>query len=168
MFTYEPRSSSFSPALFVFQLIVVPFGCMFLGLIVTEALERVLKAGDSNFLGYLVYSVTGFLLGYRMQTAGPGTIQCGGCFVWVIPICILGWGFTDELGRHPGLGLAVANSFWPGPENRSGAWGMVLFTLPAVASCFYSLGVFAASRPPHSSFERTLRRALGGEGSSAR
>jgi hypothetical protein len=155
--SYEIPEHGFSPAQFLVQLVLAPLGGLVLGLIASTFLETLFRAKDSNLLGYIGFSIQGFLLGYKMQKAFPRAIESGGRWVWIPPVLVLLLGMLYDLSLRGGT--PIAQSFWPRPG--PGGIGMVLITWPAVASCFYSVGVNAASRSPRNSWAPRLRRMIG-------
>src|ERR1700722_7042967 len=100
MFDFEVRPTGFSPALFVIQLVLAPLGGLILGLLVFVFLEEVFRLRNSNLLGYLCFSVQGFILGYKMQTAFPRAIQSGARWVWIPPVCNLGVWILNDKGSN--------------------------------------------------------------------
>ena len=156
MFDYEVRSTGFSPTLFVIQLILAPLGGLILGLLVYALLEEVFRARNSNLLGYIGFSIQGFILGYKMQTAFPRAIESWGPWIWTVPVCNVGLWILNDNG--PNSQVADFFVFPHGPG--LGGIEMVLITWPAVASCFYSFGVIVASRTPQTSWQHFIRRGV--------
>jgi len=159
--SYEIPPRGFSPAFFVVQFIVAPLGGLVFGMVAYVVMEELFRVKDSTLLGYLVFSIQGFILGYRLQAAFPRAVESGGRWVWIPPICNLAVWVYRELERGQGSQAAWFFSF-PSTHGSDEGIAMVLITWPALASCFYSIGVHAASRPPHSSWGKRFRRAMAG------
>ncbi len=145
MFDYEVKPSGPSVLLLVLQLFFAPFGCLVFGLLTAGFFEQLLHVITRDrsadlLLGYAVFILVGFVLGYMIQRALPRARQSGGPWVWVVPCCILAWGVLDQ-SRAPGTVIGTYFVFTPGDEGV----GVGLITLPAVATCSYSLGVFVAN-----------------------
>jgi hypothetical protein len=165
MFQHEIRANGFSAGLFVVQLVLAPLGGLIFGLILWIVLEELLRTRDGNILGYFGYSVQGFLLGYKMQTSFPRSIQSWGPWIWIPPVGLLLCCFGSELARHSKS--AIVDCFWPGLGNPGGVYLIVLVTLPAIASCFYSAGIVAASRPRRTALGKLFHAIItGGRASS--
>ena len=113
MFDYEVRPSGYSPALFIIQLVLAPLGGLILGLLVYVLLEGILRVRNSNVLGYVGFSVQGFILGYKMQTAFPRAIESWGSWIWTVPVCNLGLWILGDNG--PNSQVADFFVFPPGP-----------------------------------------------------
>jgi hypothetical protein len=154
VFEYELDSSrGFSMPLFWLQIFGAPFSGMVCGLIVTYVLlllfSRFIGPNGEIVPGYLAYSLTGFLLGYFTQTLLPRALLSGGRWVWIAPVCILVWGVFNEPGEPP---LKTTLEFLAPPAHSDGDGLVWLFaTLPAVAACFYSVGIIVAARRTGSS-----------------
>jgi len=160
MFDSEADSSGFSVGLCVLQLFGVPLICLMFGLLAGDVSNELLRAitkssGAELLLGYVVFSLVGFELGYIVQTAIPRSHQSGGLWVWVLPVCILGHGVVDQLTRNPNRVIIDYFVFSPGNEGL----GVALITWPALATCFYSVGVVSASRPATTALGAVFRRA---------
>ena len=145
MFDYEADQTGFSAPVFLLQLIGVPLGVLVLGLVFSIFLEALVGVKNSDLIPYFCYSVEGFLTGYVFQTSVPRACQSGGGWVWTVPVGLLAWGLIDELFSSPAT--AMRDFFVASAPDPSSAIIMPLLTLPALGSCFYSLGVFIASRP---------------------
>lgn len=134
---------SFSPGLFVTQLILAPLGGLLVGLITAAFLEELLNIRYSNTLTYLAYGGQGFLFGYLTQKFSLASIKSGGAWIWIAPASLLIWSIIYELGRpNP----EIAGLFLARRANPGGAMFLALVTMPTLASVFYSIGVVAASR----------------------
>ncbi len=163
--SYKLESRGFSPPIFVAQLVGAPLGGLILGGLAYVLMAALFRVKDSTWLGYFSFSVEGFLLGYQVQTAIPRAIESGGRWVWIPPLCILAFGVLIELGR--GSNSQVGELFvFPSTRGSEGALGMVLITWPLVASCLYSIGIHAASKPPRTFWGKRLRRVFVRENSS--
>jgi hypothetical protein len=90
MFDYESESGGFSGALFITQLVLAPLGGLICGLIISVVVEGALHIRDSNLLDYLIFSLQGFVLGYKVQSSIPRAIQSGGPWIWILPVGVLG------------------------------------------------------------------------------
>lgn len=134
---------SFSPVLFIFQIVAVPAGALVLGLIAGEAIDAVFGRGGHQLAIWLCYAVAGFTQGYLTQAVFPRSDRSGGRFVWVAPVCILVLCFLDEY-RSPQTDFA--DFFKWNPYSFLKGFTSVVFTLPAFASCIYPLGIVAAKR----------------------
>jgi hypothetical protein len=146
MFDYESEQPDSSVLLCVLQLFFAPFGCLVLGVLMGGLIEQLLHVVTRDrradlVLDYVVFILVGFALGYFIQTAFPRARYSGGLWVWVAPCCILALGILDQ-SRAPGTVIGTYFVFTPGDEGL----GVALITLPAVASCCYSVGLVVASR----------------------
>ena len=159
--TYAAPPKGFSPPLFVTQLLLAPLGGLILGGLTYTILSELFRVKDSNLIGYLVFSAQGFLLGFRFQTAFPRAIESGGRWVWVAPACNLLIWILYELGRGP---VSHVGDFFSFPQARGNEGGieMILITWPAISSCFYSVGIHAAGRPPRGHLGNRLHKLIAG------
>lgn len=156
--SYEAEPRGFSPSLFVVQVVVAPLAGLIMGGVTYLLIEELFRVKFNTLLGYVVFSVQGFIVGYKLQAALPRAIESGGRWVWILPSLVLMWGLTVELARGPNSQVA---DFFALPPSGTGGLLMLLFTLPLVASCFYSVGVVAASRPPRRGpWDTRLRRLI--------
>jgi hypothetical protein len=160
MFDYESASARFSGALFVLQLVLAPIAGLIFGSVIFIVLEEALHIHDSNLLAYLIFSLQGFVLGYMVQSSIPRATASGGRWIWILPVGILAWSLSSDVGLFGAR--AIGDQLWPGPGNPGGAYLMFLITLPTVVSCFYSLGIGAANRIPTSTWEVGFRRLISG------
>jgi len=117
-----------------------------------------LRIKDVNLLGYLFYSAYGFVWGYKMQVSFARSIQSGGRWIWIPPVCLAIFCILyDSSAFHRSM---LPDYFWPtsGPDLK----GMEMFivTLPTIGSCFYSLGIILANRTDRTSWDRFLRKLL--------
>ena len=157
MFDYESEPRGFSPSLFLVQLFTAPLGSLICGGLATLLVGEMLRIKDSNLLGYLCFSAFGFVLGYKMQVSFPRSIESGGPWIWLPPVCLAIISVASNWSQFHQSTLPVY--FWPSPgPDRS--YGGLLVALPAVATCFYSLGVILANRTDQTSWDRFLRRVL--------
>jgi multisubunit Na+/H+ antiporter MnhE subunit len=133
--------SGMSTSLLMFQLFGAPFLVMVLGFLVTVSLEK-LGAGiiGSTIVEYLGYMLTGFLIGFRVQIAAPNAYFSGARWVWVAPTCLLALIVLQGLSKAR---QDIAGLFF---ETGHEDLRPLVFTLPAVASYFYSFGAYAAYR----------------------
>jgi len=157
--TTEMRPAGFSPGLFVAQLALAPLAVLILGLLSTVILEGVLKTRGNTLSAYACYLVEGFWLGGKVQTAFPRSLQSGGLWIWILPSVVLALSLITELKQGPDAQLAGFFIF----PNRPGLDGiqLVLITLPFVASCCFSIGVWVISKPARTEMERRLRTVFG-------
>lgn len=159
MFEHEVRSSGFSVPLFMLQMFLVPLGVLLFGLFAATSLEDLLGIRGSDLIAYISFSFVGFVLGYSTQTAIPRSLQSGGVWVWIAPVCILGYGVLDEFSRH--ADSVVGGFFLTRPGfGPAGVIGQVLFTLPALGTCFYSIGITIANRPARTRMGAAFRKAI--------
>lgn len=157
--TTEVRSTRFSPGLLVVNLVLAPIAVLILGLLSTVMLEGLLRIKGSTLSAYTCYLLEGFWLGGKLQTAFPRSIQSGGLCIWALPLFLFGWSLMSEMKRGA---QAELDGFFVFP-NRPGLAGieLTLITLPFLASCFFSLGVWVTSRPARTEMERRLRAVFG-------
>jgi len=158
MFNYEVRSTGFSVPLFMLQMLLVPLGVLVFGLFATTSVEGPLGIRGSDLIAYTSFSLTGFVLGYATQTAIPHSLQSGGAWVWLAPVCILGYGVLDEFSRRPDR--VVGTYFLTKPGFGPAGLAEAFFTLPAVGTCFYSIGIIVANRPATTKMGAILRKAI--------
>jgi hypothetical protein len=96
-----------------------------------------------NAVGYLIFSIQGFCIGFGFQSLIRRAIEGGGRRAWVLPVSLLAlsciWDACLSNWQE------IRAFFWPGADGEQGL-GWLLLTLPAVACSFYSLGILAASR----------------------
>ncbi len=153
--SYGASERGFSASLFVTQLILAPLGGLLLGAMATLLLDLLLGDKHSSILSYFVFSLQGLVLGSRMQAVFPRAIESGGRWAWVVPVCNAGFWIVDELKRSPDS--KVSNFFVV--SNGPGLTGIEMFlvTLPAVASCMYSIGITIAGRGEVFGFDTLAR-----------
>jgi len=139
------NGQSFSPVLFIFQILAAPAGSLVSGLIAGEAVDAVFGRGGHQLAVWLCYAIVGFGQGYLTQAIFPRSDQSGGRFVWVAPVCILIACFLSEYPRTP---QTVFSDFltWNPYSSSAEGFAPVVFTMPAFASCIYPLGIVAAKR----------------------
>lgn len=156
--SFQTTEKGFSAPLFVTQLILAPLGGFIFGGVATILLESMLGMRNNSVLAYLAYSLQGLLLGFKMQTTFPRALDSGGRWVWVVPLCNAVFWMIDESGRGAGSRLSYYFVF----QNRPGLAGIEMFvaTLPALASCMYTLGAVLASQPPERNWLRNLHKIL--------
>jgi len=152
MFESYDDARGFSPGLFLVQFVVAPLGGLALGLVAYIVLEEFFRTKNNLFLGYFGFSIQGFILGFKLQKAFPRAIESGGRWVWIPPVINLSVWILRELERGSN---SQAADFFASPGIQ-----LILITWPAIASCSYSIGIHAASKPPQSSWGKRLRRAI--------
>jgi len=157
MLDQENEAPGFSVGLCILQLCGAPLATLVFGVLIGEVFEKLLgitgddrKAGLS--LGYLLFAVVGFLIGYVTQTAIPRVYHSGGPWIWTAPGAILLWGVVDQLSRNPGK---VIDDFLIPPPGDEGL-GLVLFTWPMLATCLYSVGIVIANRSGRTRREKSI------------
>lgn len=155
----EVRQTGFSVPLCILQLFGAPFAGMALGFLATLIWTDFLgiRGTSADLFAYVAYGAEGWLMGYSVQTVMPRATQSGGRWVWIIPICFFTWGLIDEPNR--GLDTTL-DMFITRPGRPASPFLMALITLPMVASCFYSLGIIAASRPAATALGVRLRKSI--------
>ncbi len=158
MFEHEVRSSGFSVPLFMLQMFLAPLGVLVFGLLAATSVEDLLGIRGSDLIAYSSFSLVGFVPGYSTQTAIPRSLQSGGAWVWIAPVCILGYGVLDEFSRHPDS--VVGTYFLQRPGFGPAGLAEAFFTLPAVATCFYSIGITVANRPARTRIGVAFRKAI--------
>ena len=163
MFNHQPEES-FSPTLFLMQLVFAPLGTLVIGLVSSILLESLVGVKNNVPIGYICFCLEGFLFGYIFQTGTARAYRSGGAWVWLPPLCLLAWGFLDELSRRPAT--AIQDFFVGRAGSSASAYALVLFTLPAIGSCLYSIGVVAGSRPANTSLGKLLRKIIVNETSA--
>jgi hypothetical protein len=136
-------SVTFSPALFLAQIVLAPLGGLIVGLIGTIILEAVFKTRNSNVAAYISYSVAGLQLGRKMQQLFPRAVHSGGYWAWIAPAIVLILGIIVEAKR--GAEAQIHDIFAIPDRPGADGIGLLLITLPVVASCFYSVGVISAT-----------------------
>ncbi len=142
MFDYDTEQVGFSAPIFVFQLVGAPLGTLIAGTVLSALVEGLFGAKNSNLIPYVCFSLEGFLFGYTFQTCRPRAHQSGGTWIWIPPVCLLAWGVLDELFRRHGTAvLDFFDATRPGPGV---VYAMGFLTLPAIGTCFYSIGVMTA------------------------
>jgi uncharacterized membrane protein len=131
----------FSIVLFIFQLIAAPAGGFLFGVIAAELFDHVSGTRGHQFVPWLCYMLVGFVQGYLTQTIFSRSDRSGGRFVWIPPVCLLA---VLILGDRRGLGTAIGEALTWNPYSFDKGAGSVFFTMPAFASCFYSVGIVLA------------------------
>ena len=130
------REPSFRLLLAIFQLLFVPP-------IVTCSIF-LLGLSNHNTLIYLFTALFGFLFGAIMGWAFSDAIRSLGKWVWVWPTILLVLLVVhDYQPSSPGRTL---DWIWPRWNEQWSGFGYWFLTLPAVASFFYAVGVWAAHR----------------------
>lgn len=142
MVKYATRTSGLSGVLFALQLCLAPPFSIPFGLLTGIVVDRLLGLTHSNLVNYGSFGLVGFCLGYAVQTGLPRAYISGGRWVWVWPMCLLALSVVDELKESHN----VFEIFADRPGNPGGAMVQAFLTLPAVASCLYSLGIIVANR----------------------
>ncbi len=126
------------------QQVVAPIASMIIGGIAGVSLAEIFSAAGfkriGDFFVILLPLLVGLILGYSLRNRFQVATQSGR-WVWILPTCIWTSVFIDELVRFPGR--VVEDMFYPGRPDTG--LGLVLFTLPAAASIFYSIGVVIAA-----------------------
>lgn len=145
MFSYDQPDRQFSVGPFLFQLFGVPFAILIAGFAEMLFVNTILHttgllptSDDSISAMYLVYLPTGFILGFAVQKALPRAKICGGGWVWILQLLLFSWSFVVELRFGHGV-VGVFRDIFAEPIF------LLLFTLPALGTCSYSLGVAIAS-----------------------
>jgi uncharacterized membrane protein YeaQ/YmgE (transglycosylase-associated protein family) len=127
------------------QQVVAPLASMIIGgiagVFITEVFSEVGHKGFGDFFVMLLPLLVGFVLGYSLRTRFQAATQPGR-WVWILPTCIWISVFIDEFVRFPGR--VGEDMFYPARSDTG--LGLVLFTLPAAAPIFYSIGVVIAAR----------------------
>src|SRR5579871_474316 len=97
------ESTRFSAVLCVLQLFGAPFLCLIFGLLVGQFFETLLLITSKGIrelvVGYLSFSIAGFLLGYIAQTAIPRLLHSLGQWVWIVPCCLILEDIITNLGK---------------------------------------------------------------------
>ena len=140
MFSQVENNRAFSVPLFVLQLFLVPLLCLISG-VITTVLLRAITGGNVDVIGYVSFAAVGFSLGYGAQNAFPHASLSGGRWVWIAPVCVFVAGLLFDLAKLPN----EIPDFFVSRPGREGIT-QVLLTLPAIGSCFYSLGLLLAGR----------------------
>lgn len=80
-----------------------------------------------------------------MQSMFPRSIRSGGPWIWFLPCIVLGGSLAAEARAGPKAELV---GFFVFPH-RPGLDGirLILLTLPFLASCCFSIGVWLVSKP---------------------
>jgi len=162
MFDQKSNTSSFSVGLCILQSFGAPLATLIFGVLLAQIFEKLLgiTADDliaGTLLGYLVFTVEGLVIGYTTQVLIPRAQQSGGGWVWVLPCSVLAWGILDQFSRNPKRVLAACCISDPAVDEGI---GIVLITWPAVATCFYSVGVMLASQPAKTAVGVACRKAI--------
>ena len=159
----SPRDKSLARhmPIFLLQQIIAPLGSLIVGGIGGILLSQMARAIGLNGIGdvliVLCILATGFGFGCftRSRFLEAGT---SGRWVWVLPVCIWAWGFISDLLLHsPRL---VADFLWPALSSTPDV-GLpaLLLTLPAGASCCYSIGIYVTDRWLNSRMRNSLHTA---------
>ena len=156
MFDYDAEQVGFSAPIFVFQLIGAPLGTLIAGVALSAFVEGLLGVKNGNLIPYVCFALEGFLFGYTYQTSRPRAYQSGGRWIWIPPVCLLAWGVLDELFRR--RGTAVLDFFDTSRPGPGVVLAVGLLTLPAIATCFYSIGVITARRRALSRWRQNVSR----------
>ncbi len=135
----------FSNLLFVFQLVAAPAGGIIFGLIAAELVDQVSGTRNHQLAGWLCYAFVGFAQGFLTQSVFPRAECSGGRFVWVPPVCVLAVSIFAEYRR--GLEAVFREFLVLNPYSFAQGFVSGFVTMPAFASCLYSLGILAAHRP---------------------
>jgi hypothetical protein len=158
MFDYQSEPRGFSPALFLVQLFAAPLGSLICGGLATELVQEMLRAKHGNLFGYLLYSGFGFVIGYKMQVSFPRAIESGGRWIWIPPVCLATFSVVHYSSVfHRSM---LPDYLWPTPGPDLKGIELLVVTLPAIGSCFYSIGAILASRTDQTSWQRFLRTIL--------
>ena len=96
---------------------------------------------NQDVTGYVTSILVGFLAGYAVQIRVPRSVTSGGTWVWVLPVSLVALGSIYDLLELP---TELPKLFY----GMTHVWGVffAFVTLPAVACCFYSLGIVVADR----------------------
>jgi len=164
MFSTEVRSSRFSPIFFILQLFLAPLGSLICGLVIAGLLENLFGVRNNNFVSYSSFVLEGFILGYATQTAYPRAQQSGGLWVWIPPVCMAIYAVIEQFERNPGK--LIGNYFLFRSGSGIEGMGIVFVTLPAISSCFYSVGILIASRPAKTRLGAAVRNSITARSSS--
>jgi hypothetical protein len=133
----------FSGLLLVVQMIAVPLLASVLGLALVEFFDFATGTHGGNLLVALFcYSIVGLAEGFFVQKASGSAAGSGGFFIWIPLLCIIVAGVLRD-GRGPGA--AISELLTWNPYSLKGLASFLL-TMPAWATCCYSLGVFWASK----------------------
>ncbi len=147
MFEYEAPGYGFrgwpKSALIALHLFLALPANLVVGFIAVLIAEHIVaNRVPEDLVGYIVFTASGFILGFAIQTVVPWVIEYGGRWAWAPPVALtvlaVLWDLAD-FGRSE-----VILDFWPGSEGEA-AWGLFLI-LPTLACCFYSLGIVIAYR----------------------
>jgi hypothetical protein len=138
----------FSAGLFVAQLILVPLLCFIGGGIAAGA---VIQATGLSITGYATSAVIGGMFGYRAQRADGRMADSFGQWIWISPLFIDVWFMVGDIRRGHSIACFLRNC------NGPSLTGVELYvcTLPAVACCFYALGITLALRNQSRSADRS-------------
>jgi hypothetical protein len=139
--TMPDDEDRFSIPLFIFQMIAAPAGGFLFGLIAVELCDQVSGTRDDQFVPCLCYMLVGFVQGYLTQAIFRRSDRSGGRFVWIPPVCLLA---VLILGDRRGLGTAIGEALTWNPDSFDKGAGSMFVTMPALASCFYSIGTILA------------------------
>jgi hypothetical protein len=133
----------FSIVLCIFQVIAAPTGGLLFGLIAAELLDQVSGTRDHQFVPWLCYVLVGFVQGYMTQMIFRRSDRSGGRFVWIPPVCLPAAFILDD---SRSLGTTIGKFLVYNPYSFVQGAGSALLSMPACASCFYSLGIILARR----------------------
>lgn len=160
MFNCEADSGSFSVGLCIFLLITAPLESLLAGVLIGESLEKLFSITADDrvaglLLGYLLFPMLGFIIGYGTQVAIPRAYYSGGLWVWTAPTAVLLWGILDQFTRNPHEII----SFFVPPRGDEGLVA-VFVVWPMIATFLYSVGILVANRPPKTAAGAAVRLAV--------
>jgi hypothetical protein len=133
---------SFSGFLFLVQLVAAPMTGLIFGLIGVELVDQWSGSRGHQFAGWLCYALVGLVQGFLTQLVFRRSERSGGRFIWVLPVSVLLAFFFGE--SRGGLAHALREFLVLNPYSYVEGAASGFLTGPAVASCFYSLGITLA------------------------
>lgn len=134
--------SGFDGFLFLAQIIALPLITWLLGLAVVEGFDAAIGTRGGILIASVRYAAVGLAEGYFIQKASQCADQSGGYFAWLPIICVI---VISTLRDGRGTGPALRELLTWSPYSIGGA-ASELLTMPAWASCWYSVGIALANR----------------------
>jgi hypothetical protein len=138
MFDGEEKPRDISSSLLIKQLALIPLFCF---VVAGLAADLAIQVTGWHFTGYLAAALAGMAIGYWVQLHDDRMDASLGRWIWIPPVCLVLFAMTYDIS----VGQSASHFFNGSGPGLSGV-EMFVFTLPAVACCFYAVGITLASR----------------------
>jgi hypothetical protein len=134
----DDKPRDISSSLFIKQITLIPLFCFIVGGLVAGL---AIQVTGWDAAGCIAAALTGTAIGFVFQSRDDRMVESLGRWIWIPPVCIM----LLALAWDTSVGQPASFYFYYSGPGLTGVQ-MFLFTLPAIACCFYAVGITLALR----------------------